>query len=369
MRRLFMLMMILAAYPVFSGWQCGPPLNEDPGFDMWCVDDQGRHALCAWDLDAGEIERVATWHRSDYGVQMKSNPTQISQLVAQKVSCFRFEMLVDKDDGVTLTLEMDFQDDGTVEYSHPLPGDDFRPVEYNIKPPSWYDSVRFIIRKTGDGRAVLAQIKVSSDGEDSCVGQPLNLTDRPDGAQCEESAQCKSGRCAPVQMWRPDVDGGDVMVCSACVYANDCPQGEVCGLESGTATLLYRDCGPAGRHLLGERCMDHPECATGICCQGICSECCADLDCPAGSACTPRDWRTLGEDYEYQILPLQCAPGEGRGAAGSVCLKDDDCASDVCLGDGDLKQCILDGRKCDTDEECSPWNLCLPLGVAGGECQ
>jgi hypothetical protein len=365
MKRLSMILMILAAYPVFSGWQCGPPLNQDPGFDLWCIDNEGRHVLCAWDLDAGEIRRVATWHRSDYGVEMQSNPTQISQRIEEKAGCFFFEMLVDKDDGVAVILEMDFQDDGTIEYSHPLPNDDFRPIEYNIKPPTWYESVRFIIRKTGEGKAVLAQIKVSSVDEADCADQPLNLTDRPDGAECEESAQCKSGRCAQVMLWRPDVEGGDVKACSGCVYADDCLADDVCGLEASADALLYRGCGPAGRHGLGERCMDHPECQTGICCEGICSECCTNLDCPAGSACAPRDWETLGEEYEYQILPLQCAPGEGKGATGAVCLKDDDCESNDCIGVGELKH----GRKCDIDEECPLWEACLPLGVAGGQCR
>jgi hypothetical protein len=369
MNRIFVILMALTAYPVFCGWQCGPPLNEDPGFDLWCIDNDGRHVLCAWDLDAGEIKRVSTWHRSDYGVEMQSNPTQISQLVEGNVSCIFFDMLVDKDDGVTVTLEMDFNDDGTIEYSHPLPNNDFRPIEYNITPPTWYASVRFIIRKTGEGRAVLAQIKVHSDAEENCTDHPINLTDRPDGAECEESAQCLSGRCAPVQLWRPDVEGGYVRACSSCVYADDCLGGEVCGLEASPDALLYRGCGPAGRHLLGERCMDHPECQTGICCEGICSECCTDLDCAAGSLCQPRDWETLGEDYEFQILPLQCAPGEGKGESGAVCLKDDDCMSNVCSGDGEFKQCFLDGRKCDIDEECPLWEACLPLGVAGGECQ
>ncbi len=369
MNRLFAILMALAAYPVFCGWQCGPPLTQDPGFDLWCVDNSGEHVLCAWELNDGKIARVPTWHRSDYGVEMQSDPTRISQVVEQKVGCFLFEMLVEKDDGVTVTLEMDFQDDGVIEYSHPLPGDDFRPIVYNLKPPSWYQSVRFIITKTGKGRAVLAQIKVSSDDEANCTDSPLDLTDRPDGAECEEDAQCNSGLCAQVMLWRPDVEGGDVKACSGCVSGDDCPAGEVCGLEASPDALLYRGCGPAGRHFLGERCMDDPECATGVCCQGICSECCSDLDCAAGSVCKPRDWQTLGEDYEYQILPLQCAPGEGKGESGEVCLKNDDCVSNACIGDGEFKQCFLDGRKCDMDEECPLWEVCLPLGVAGGECQ
>ena len=82
MNRLFVILMTLAAYPVFCGWQCGPPLNEDPGFDLWCIDNDGRHVLCAWELDKGEIKRVPTWHRSDYGVELVGDPVILTQLSA-----------------------------------------------------------------------------------------------------------------------------------------------------------------------------------------------------------------------------------------------------------------------------------------------
>lgn len=366
MNRLFTLTMILASMTVFSGWQCGESYTQDPGFDMWCGEE-----LCAWEVVEGEINRVPTWHRSDWGVEMLEDPVEITQLSEKTnldVGCFYFEMLADRDETVEIILQMDFMDDGVIEYEHPIPSNNFRPAEYYINPPTWFENVRFTIIKQGPGRAVLAQLKATNGG-DNCHGDPLSLLNRPDGAACEDSLQCTSGRCVEVMQWRPDVDDSDVMACSNCVNTYDCLGGQVCGLEGGQDSWMYRSCGPVQRHGLGERCMDHPECATELCYEGVCSECFTDVDCPAGSTCKLRDWQTLGEDYEFQILPLQCAPGEGRGVIGAVCLKNDDCESSLCAGDGELKQCFLDGRKCDMDEECPLWNVCLPLGVAGGVCQ
>ena len=82
-----------------------------------------------------------------------------------------------------------------------------------------------------------------------------------------------------------------------------------------------------------------------------------------------RELQTLGEDYEFQILPWQCSPGAGQGSPGALCLKNDDCSSGICQGEGELKHCFLDGRRCQQDQECPLWNTCLPLGVFGGECQ
>jgi len=44
----------------------------------------------------------------------------------------------DGDPGVALQLEMDFLDDGSVEYSQELPSDDWLQVEYRVRTPSWY---------------------------------------------------------------------------------------------------------------------------------------------------------------------------------------------------------------------------------------
>ncbi len=364
MNRLLTTVTLLASVAVLPGWTC-EPITLDPGFDMWCGDK-----LCAWQLEQGEIRRVATWHRSDYGVELDSDPVIISQLsdvTSSQAQCFDFELQADHDDGVSLTLELDFLDDGQVDARQPLASDDWRPVHYSMTPPSWYESVRFTIRKDGPGRAVLTQIKVTAG--DDCSGPPIELDDRPTGAECENNGQCKQGLCLAVMQWRPDVEGGEIHACSACRSDLDCQAEQICGLEASVAYWLYRDCGEPARHQLGERCMADGECATGTCCEGTCSECCTSGDCQAGGTCEVRDWHTLGDDYEYQILPRQCSPGTGAALAGDPCLRDDDCDSNSCLGDGEFRQCFLDGRRCQVDEDCPLWNACLALGVYGGRCQ
>lgn len=344
---------------------CGEPIFDNPGFDLWCGNE-----LCAWTVDKGKIRRVPTWHRSDYGAELLGDPVVISQLspiTSADTNCLDFRLQADLDQGVSLVLEMDFLDDGSVEYSHPLASDDWIPASYKITPPSWFDKVRCIVRKRGSGRAVLTQIKVTKGGD--CKEGPLDLKGRPEGAPCEGADQCKSGRCEPVQQWRPDVDGAFVRACSGCSKDAHCSAAEVCGLESGSEPWLYMGCGSAKRHGFAARCMAGEECGSGVCCEGVCSECCDSQGCLPGGTCALRDWQSLGEDYEYQILPWQCSPGQGLGVAGAPCLKDDDCSSGSCSGTGQLKQCFLDGRPCQSGDDCPLWNTCLTMGEAGGLCQ
>ncbi|MBW1806592.1 MAG: hypothetical protein JRJ19_06385 [Deltaproteobacteria bacterium] len=365
MSRFLLICSCLLSLTVFPGWTCGPPIDLDPGFDLWCGND-----LCAWTVESGDVARVATWHRADYGVELVGDPVviyQTSEITSAEADCFEFELQADSDPGVALSISMDFLDDGSTEYSHPLPSENYKPVRYCMLTPSWYVKVRFTIVKEGFGRAVLAQIKISKC--DECGGARLELNDRPMGATCEFDNQCAQARCISVLQWRPDMDGSQVRACSGCRNDIDCSGLEVCGLEAGLAGWLYQDCGPAGRHLLGDRCISADECAGGFCCQGICSQCCDGQGCPNQTDCKIRDWRTLGEDYEFQILPHQCSPGEGAMESSVVCLKDDDCISADCQGVGQLKQCFLDGRRCQLDEECPLWNACLPIGETGGQCQ
>ena len=265
---------------------------------------------------------------------------------------------------------MDFQNDGTIEYSHPITGDDFRTAHYYITPPTWYDSVRFFVRKVGSGRAVLAQIMVFDNHDGKCVEPPIDLGDRPKGAPCETDRECLSDSCSEITL-RHDIVDLHVKSCGGCKSHSDCTADQVCGLEYGSRDSLYQDCGLPERHQLGERCVSDEECTTSICCEGACSECCGEASCPAGSLCEIRDLESLGAEYDGQMFPYQCSPGTSKGLAGAPCLLDDDCESNQCQGVGQIRTCFLDGRKCLTDQDCpSLWpSSCLPLGIAGGECQ
>jgi len=364
------LALIAVALIFLRGNGCERHLLENPGFDLWCGD-----SLCDWEVE-GEIARVPTWHQEDPGVALVGEDVtlhQLANLADGRAECFHFDLLIDKPDDAEVVLELDFQDDGIAEYSHPIPSYDWRPVDYKITAPTWYDSVRFILRKRGPGRAVLARILVTAGS--SCIGDPLPLTDRPLGAECEADDECASDAC---------IDRGHAhehyfdlqSACGECRDHDDCAGEEVCGAEPGDAVGPRQACGAPGRHGLGERCVTDAECATGLCVANVCSTCRTDDDCDGGTTCAVRDWRPLGEAYQVLALPHQCGPGDGLGASGDRCLFDDDCASGACQGTGELCLCAFEGWRC-ADRPCEP--ICftedecndrqLTLGVADGTCR
>jgi hypothetical protein len=171
----------------------GAPTVADPGFDVWCGDK-----LCNWQVDRGMIARVPTWHRSDYGVALLTGDTAISQAVPATsvvTKCMRVNLVSDADEVAGLTLEMDFLDDGSVEYETRLPASQWASQDIRVSPPTWYVNVRFRLRTTGPGHAVLAQLAVTLPEAGACPGTPVPLDHRPAGATCENASQCASGAC------------------------------------------------------------------------------------------------------------------------------------------------------------------------------
>src|SRR5690606_38389238 len=99
---------------------------------------------------------------------------------------------------------------------------------------------------------------------------------------------------------------------------------------------------------LGDGCLQGTpsECASGVCCEGICAECCVapqrfdfveqdgalttvtppQVACPGSGVCERRDVpRHFGLFASNEVVPLQCDPGRRLRPAGAVCLADDDC--------------------------------------------
>jgi len=183
----------LLLLPALVGWDsCAPSLNNDPSFDLWCG-----QSLCAWRTDSGAALRVATWHEDDSGVELSGNPAGISQLVLENTdwppTCLRFETNSSIDDGTSVTLGLDFGDDGTVDEQVPVPSSHWESVSFRMSAPTWYPSVRFILRKAGDGRAVLAHIRVVAAGD--CTDPSPPFDHRPAGAPCLTGSNCASGVC------------------------------------------------------------------------------------------------------------------------------------------------------------------------------
>lgn len=141
---------------------CETNLIDNPSFDRWCGDGK----LCDWTNDGGKIERVGSWHERDYAVSFVAKDTQISQRSTYTVpgSCIRFEMIADVDARAELKLEVDFHDDGAVDFSQLIPASNWEPVALVVHTPRSYAKVRYILRKQGVGRAVLAQLWADTTG-------------------------------------------------------------------------------------------------------------------------------------------------------------------------------------------------------------
>jgi hypothetical protein len=181
---------------------CGSDSLEPPNpmFERWC-----REHPCAWDVQ-GAVEKVGTWHPDDYAAELVSDGASLSQLRAglnaARARCFAFSMMAQVDEPGSALLELDFLDDGEAEFSAPIPKSDWEVRTFKITTPSWYDGVRFTLRKAGPGRVILAEFNVEL-AQTGCSGPALALNDRPSGARCEKDSQCTSGRCPP-----PEANGG-----------------------------------------------------------------------------------------------------------------------------------------------------------------
>ncbi len=358
----------LVAIFALQGNYCGEVL-DDPSFEMWCEDQ-----LCSWEVEAGEVDKVPTWHERDFGVSLVGEQVAISQLssrTSDDLDCLHFHLLANVAETAQVTLELDFYDDGVVDFQQIIPTSDWALLSYYITLPTHYQGIRFRIRKQGPGEAVLAEISAASS--DECTLPPLVIDSRPDGADCSDPAQCDNGAC---ELSPPDGLGREV--CGGCTDDGDCGGG-ACGLESAVPRFLtpYRTCVAAGHHGLGEVCVSDSECTTGLCCGGACSTCCVaqDVGCVSGQVCQQRD--PGGDLANWNPRPSQCDPEGGSTPSSSPCLSDSDCESGTCDGDSDLRLCALDGRVCGDDTDCpvdfmdffAENGHCLTVGKEQGSCR
>jgi hypothetical protein len=288
---------------------CGDNLIRDPSFDLWC----GQNLCAPWQADGG-VTRVGTWHKNDYGVALEDGAS-LSQLSDHApVKCIEFSIIADVDARAGVQVEMDFQDDGTAEYEELVPESHWATLRYLVNAPSWYHDVRFIVRKLGTGHAVLAQIKATSS--DDCEKIPaVELLDRPSGAACESAEQCTSGSCTQALPL-------EHASCAQCERDTDCEAAELCGVQVFAAGVA-RACHAPSERVLGAACAADAECASGVCCDGQCSECCDNVPCMDGKSCAAH------EEF-LTVQPELCAPGAKDRAVGEACTDDSDCGSDDC---------------------------------------
>jgi hypothetical protein len=345
--------LVVAAVAQLGATDCDGGITRDPGFDLWCGD-----LLCAWKLERGEVRRAPTWHADDSGVELLGGDSAIEQFTpadSRDGTCIRFDLISDAAEDAAAELGVDIYGDGTIEQTFPIPAAHWKPLSYEFAVAAPFTGIRFEIAKRGPGRAVVARMRASVV-PGTCAGLPsLFGGPAPPGALCNAAEDCATGICA-----HDSFGSAHCAKCDPTLQA--CGAGQVCGVgEPGPAErVVPLDCVAAGARELGEQCLLHAECATGLCNLGMCSTCATDSDC---------DGRNCRQAYGPG--PYLCEPGTRSAASGEPCATDADCASASCLGPPRL-QCA-DGRACATDANCPVEGLipgpCVTMGVQGGRCQ
>ncbi len=311
---------------------CEPTeLFANSQFDAWCGDKP-----CGWDAD-GDVERVGTWHADDYAVELVSDTARIHQLNEIErgfTGCLSFSMLAQVSAEARVFVELDFLDDGVIDWSERLPESDYEALSFNLQPPEWFEGVRIIVRKDGPGLVRIARLRAIAEYA-SCAGDVIRLTNLPPGAPCEEDEACAGKSCT-------------AGTCDGCEYDRDCDSHEVCGYTELWNGKLGLQCVEPGGRSIGQVCHGDGECGSGVCCENVCSTCCGDAlgQCDEGEVCAPAgiDDSTLDD-----VRPHLCDPGSGRGARDALCVMDSDCASADCSAPDCAGECgvLVTGSYCD----------------------
>lgn len=319
----------------------GESITNNYRFDRWCGDH-----LCGWETEQGTIRPAPTWHEHELGVELVDNPTVLSQVRTLKdIDCLAFELIGDVELSASVELALDYNLDGSFEV-HQLPVARWEPVRFLLPTPVRYSGVRFEVRKLGDGRAILAELRaVEAEG---CVGERPPSVNLPNGVECGDASECVSQLCAPLTVavqedWLCDRDPEtcpDLIAqlltparsCSTCDLDADCDPGEFCGFAQAQVGT-YREC--QGQVGLGDKCASDAQCSEGWCRPSplsagwielvavtpMCSNCRDDADCDADQVCG------LNPGH----LGAACVP-RAASALDATCAVDAECASGICCG-------------------------------------
>lgn len=174
------------------------------------------------------------------------------------------------------------------------------------------------------------------------------------GAGCAADDDCASGRC---------LAGACTRTCDWAEPAS-CPSGFYCD-EEAFSSCAAGACvaGEAGERPLGASCGRDTQCAGLACVDGRCAEPCVPggvQACPVGTVCQVGALSCQGACADALVL-------------GDVCAMDRDCASRLCVVDGDDAYCsrfCTDADPCPSDFACETMgdaSLCVPLLASLGE--
>lgn len=393
-----------------SDGSCGQSVTNNFRFDRWCGEE-----LCNWTTVTGpeSIRRVSTWHDNDYAVELLGTPTVITQKrFVRDIDCLAFELVADIDPSANVVIGLDYNIDGdpaepadeadlsldvALDDTITLPAASWKQLRFLFPMPVAYSGVRFVIKKTGEGRAVLAELRAVSS--DDCTAARPVLTNLPVGIACDDPSTCASSNCTtttpkqslidfcelvtPEQdcaaIWDAAEDLGDGPgVCSECGSNADCP-GQVCGVADG-------DRGPFRRCMSvavnGARCFDHDQCTSGHCVQlptfnhtwlsidtATCGECENDSDCDTGEICGLDPSLPARVCMEASTKPLSSRCEANAECTSGICCvgRCSECCelgTDSCSATCVTKMFERDGQRFETPRVCPE----RPAGPSGSEC-
>jgi hypothetical protein len=291
-----------------------PSVLDNYDLGLWC----GK-SLCDWETTEGTIRKVSTWDEHEYGVDLASTPSMITQeanLGALDGQCVDFTILGKVDPEARVELELDFSDDGVIDFTETVPGLDWQKIDLQAKLPEQpFRGLAVSLAKHGRGTSIFAQLSASDSS--SCSGDPIVLEHLPLGGLCSGDSQCDSGHCVPGS------SSTDDSTCAACAQNADCAAGQLCGLVPEVNGLAaHLTCVTLGSVQLGGLCSVDTECQSGFCVGQVCSECGTNSDCPPGEVC--------GDSApDAGVLHSACVT-PGTQSDKTSCRTGADCASGAC---------------------------------------
>lgn len=289
----------------------------EPTFDLWC----GKQ-LCGWQTDRGDTKRISTWHNEEYALSLVGDDVQVSYLSdAAPVHCMPLMLTADVGNEAQLSLLLDFNDDGEIEYEQAITTDGWLSRYVPVFPPADYKNVRYILRKTGKGHAAFARFRLETVWT-RCRADTERVLIQANSV-CTTDASCASGLCALGR-------------CSECGASSEMPE------ESTQAEPFMCE--------EGAECASDEQCEVGICSGGLCQSCTLDGSCPAFARCDSDEQCQSGaclprlsfSDVQEATACLRCSSDI---ECGGKCVKG---ACETCSLDPYPKQCA----ECASDAQC-----------------
>ncbi|MBM4352847.1 MAG: matrixin family metalloprotease [Deltaproteobacteria bacterium] len=189
------------------------------------------------------------------------------------------------------------------------------------------------------------------DGQPAGLCMPLG---KGTGQTCFSSMECTSQIC-----WSPS----GAAVCLVPCLQGVCPEGFLCGTGSPYGSVCISQ---DGAYPVGASCTANEQCASKVCVASVCREACNVLSptCPEGLGCMPLN----ADDEGGCVVP-------GASKEGAACSSDFECATLLCVDDGDKRRCRMpcdpakpicgSNRQCTGVEELSGLSVCLPKPTDG----